>query len=97
MRRFLVRSIGGGITIDFHKDKPRGVIGLLDDIKAGNAGFLQAGAGIGERGDFECLDAFRFHSDMNVNNEHDREIGQFRNKLKPDDDFAGWRGESAFV
>jgi hypothetical protein len=63
------RSIGRAVSFDEHE--PRWVILLLDDIEAGDAGFLEAEPGIFERRLFEFGDGFKFYADMNVNNEHE--------------------------
>src|ERR1039458_4689519 len=74
---------GGGIAINFDEHEARRIVGLLHDIEASDAQLQQAQAGVEQRGGFESLDAIRLHMDMNVDDEHDREIGQTRPKLKP--------------
>jgi hypothetical protein len=43
----------------------------LDDIEAGDAGFLNTEPGIFERRLFELGNGIRFYADMNVNDEHE--------------------------
>ncbi len=71
MFRFLVRGGGGGIPINLHQHEAHGVVLLLDDIEARDAGFLQACPGVGQRRLFEGFNAPGFYVDMDVNDEHD--------------------------
>jgi len=65
-----VGGLRGGIAIDFHQHKPRRIIRLLQHIETQHAGLEPAEARIdGDRG-FECLDIFRLHLDMDVNDQH---------------------------
>ena len=82
MRRLFVRGVGGGIAINFDEHEARRIVGLLDDIEAADARLQQAQARVEERGGFESRDAIRLHMNMNVDDEHDREIGQTGQKLK---------------
>ena len=75
MRRFLVRNAGSGIAIDFDEHKFCRVVSLLQHIETQDAQFQHAQAGVGARRGYERLDTVGFHMDMNVNNEHGREIG----------------------
>jgi len=77
-----VRGGSGRIAIGFHEHKMRRIIRLLHDVEPRDTRFLPAGAGVDERGGFESFDAFRFHLNLHMNDEHDREIGQTGPKLK---------------
>ena len=63
-------SGSSGIAVRFNEHEPRGIIDLLHDIKAGDAGFANARLSIVERGSFEVIDAFGLHLNVDVNNEH---------------------------
>ena len=97
MLRLLVGGVGVGTAINVHEHEAVGIIGLLHNIKADDAGFLHAGAGVGERGGHERHEAFRFNLDVDMDDEHDGQIGQTRAKLKSGRHFADWRGTSGFA
>ena len=71
MLGFLVRRGSIWCAVRFDEHEPRWVILLLDDIEAGDAGFLNTEPGIFERRLFELGNGFRFYADMNVNDEHE--------------------------
>ena len=56
------------MAIDFHQDKPGRIIGLLNNVKTGNATFANALARIGKASLFERFDILRFHSNMDMDN-----------------------------
>ena len=66
----LVRRGGGGRAVGFNEDETRGIIGLLDDIKTGDAGFAHALAGIREARGGEGPDAFGFYVNVDMDDEH---------------------------
>jgi HD-like signal output (HDOD) protein len=70
MGRFLVPSRRVVIAVGLDQHKPRGVIALLDDVETGDPGFLDAGAGIGQCGFTECLDAFGLDPYLNMYHQH---------------------------
>ena len=82
MFRLLVRDAGGGIAINLDEHEARRVVGLLHHIEPRDAGFLHAGAGVGERGGLERFETFRFYPDVDMHDEHAGEIGQIPPKLK---------------
>lgn len=63
VRGFLVCDGGSVRAVGFDEHEARGIVGLLHDIEGGDAGFLHAGAGAGERGGFEGFDAVGFDAD----------------------------------
>jgi hypothetical protein len=69
VRGFLVESWGIFGAVGFDEHKARGVVGLLDDIKAGDARFEEALARVFGRGRFERLDTVGFNADANVNDQ----------------------------
>ncbi len=70
MSGFLVAGRRLGIAIDLYQQEPGGIIGLLDDIEARDAGFSDTVTGVFDRGGSEGVGAFRFHFYMNMNDEH---------------------------
>ena len=70
MSGFLVAGRCLGIAIDLDQQEPGGIIGLLDDIEARDAGFLDTVLGVFDRGSPEGVGAFRFHFYLNMNDEH---------------------------
>ena len=70
MGGFLMAGRRLGVPIDINQQEPGGIIGLLDDIEARDAGFPDTVAGVFDRGGSEGIDAFRFHLYMNMNDEH---------------------------
>lgn len=60
--------VRGPVNLDEHE--ARRVVLLLDDVEAGDAGFLDAVAGVVERGGLEGCDAISLHVDVDVDDEH---------------------------
>ncbi|SPE50899.1 hypothetical protein SBV1_1240002 [Verrucomicrobia bacterium] len=56
------------VRLDQHE--AGGLILALDEIEPGNAGFLEAFSGIGQRGGFKSLKALRLDLNMNVDDQH---------------------------
>src|SRR2546429_1671697 len=59
------------VAIDFDEHETVWVVRVLDDIKAGNARFLDAVARVLECGLPERLDALRFHMNLDMDDQHD--------------------------
>lgn len=70
MGGFLVAGRRLGIPIDLDQQESGGIIGLLDDIEARDAGFPDTVAGVFDRGGPEGVGAFRLHFYLNMNDEH---------------------------
>ena len=70
VRGELVGGLGFRSAVGFDEDETSGVVGLLDDIEAGDAGLAEAGGGVGEDGGFEGVDGFGADLDVDVNDEH---------------------------
>jgi hypothetical protein len=70
MGGFLVRSRRGGRPIDLDEHEAGGIVGLLDNIEAGDAGFAHAVTGILEARGLEGLDALGFYVDVDMDDEH---------------------------
>ena len=68
MDGFLVAGGCFGIPISLDQNESRGIVFLLDDDEARDAGFQDAIAGIFDGGGSEGFYAFRLH--VNMNNEH---------------------------
>ena len=66
---FVGEGIAGG-AVDFNEEEVGGLIVLLEEVEAGDAGLMQAGAGVGDGGVFERLDVFGLDGDMDMNDEH---------------------------
>lgn len=66
----LVRDGRFDTPVNFNEQEPGRIILLLQQIKGGNAGFLNALLCVGEGGLPEGVDAFRFDVDMDMNNQH---------------------------
>src|SRR6266540_2540056 len=58
------------IAIDLDEHKPRRITGLLHEVEAGNAGFVDALASIFDGRPLEGFDAFGLHVDMDVDDQH---------------------------
>jgi hypothetical protein len=65
-----MRGGGGGRAVDFDQDETRGIIGLLDDIKTGDAGLAHALAGIRETRGGEGLDTPGLYVDVDMDDKH---------------------------
>lgn len=59
-----------GSAVDFGQQEARGIVELLQDVEGGDAGFLEAVAGVFEGGGAEGLDGFRSDVDMDLDDEH---------------------------
>jgi hypothetical protein len=59
-----------GGAIGFYENETRGIILLLKHVKARNAGFLDAGARVGERRLLEGLNVIGLQVDMNMDDKH---------------------------
>jgi hypothetical protein len=70
MRGLLVRGGGVGRAVDLDEDETRGIVGLLDDVKTGDAGFAHTLAGVRETRGGEGLDASGSDVDVDMNDEH---------------------------
>jgi len=62
--------------VNLNEQEPGRVLLLLQQIKGGDAGFLQTKPRIGEGGLAKGFDVFRFNVDMDMNNQH---TGQLSN------------------
>src|SRR5439155_11834523 len=71
------------VAIDFDEHETVRVVRLLDDIKAGNARFLDAVARVLECGLPERLDALRFHMNLDMDDQHDLFFDATDAKRKP--------------
>jgi hypothetical protein len=65
-----VRDGGGRCAIDLNQHEARRIVGLLSDIKAGNASFTNTGPCVRQRGGFETLNVFGLGVNVNVDDEH---------------------------
>jgi len=65
-----VSGLVGGCAVDLDEDEAVGSVGLLEDVEAGDAGFEDAGAGVGESGGPEGFDALGFYVDEDVDDVH---------------------------
>ena len=70
MAGFFVSRRGAGVAIHFDENELCRIIGLLDDVKTGDAGLANAAAGILDRGLFEGADTFGFHARVNMHSNH---------------------------
>ena len=70
MDGFLVGSWCVRMTIDLVEDKPVRIVFALEDIETGDARFLNAFLGIGQRSFAKGLDAVGLYMDVNVNDQH---------------------------
>lgn len=71
MRRFFVSVDGLGGAIRLDQDESGRILDKLDHIKSRDAGFFETRRRIGHRGRFECVNAFEFYLNVNVDDEHD--------------------------
>ena len=62
-------GLGGAIRFD--QDESGRIFDKLDHIKSGDARFFETRRRIGHGGRFECVNAFEFYLNMNVDDEHD--------------------------
>lgn len=72
------RGCAGG-PVGFNENEPGGIILLLEEVELRDAGFLPAGAAVGERGGLEGFHAVGFHVDGNEGDEHG---GEFSNPAR---------------
>ena len=70
VRGRLVRSGCFNAPVNLNEQEPGGIVLLLQQIKGGDAGFLEAPARVDEAGLAKGFDAFRLNVDMDVNNQH---------------------------
>ena len=63
---------GGAVAVYFNQEETSGIVDLLDDVEARDAGLAHAGLRICEGGRFESLDVLRLNVNMNMNDEHER-------------------------
>jgi hypothetical protein len=66
----LWRAGASGVAIDLDQHKTAGIVGLLDDIKTGDAWFLNAVTGVFQRSGLECSHAIGFDVNKHMNDEH---------------------------
>ncbi len=65
-----VMSGGVGGAVDFAENEGGWVARILQDVETGDAGFAQAGRGVFESGGDEGVEVFGFDADVNVGDEH---------------------------
>jgi hypothetical protein len=66
---FVFGGVGGG-AVDFEEDEAGRVVGLLDDIEASDAGFLEGVGGVVDADGFEGIDVLGFDVEKNVDDVH---------------------------
>ena len=65
-----MRGMAGERAVGFDEHEARGIVGLLDDIEARDAGLADARTGVGERGGLEGVDALGFHVNEDMDDVH---------------------------
>ena len=70
MGGFLVRRGGRGRAVDLDKNEARRIVGLLDDVESGDAGFADRLPGVFQTRGREGFDAPGFYVNSDMNNEH---------------------------
>jgi len=70
MRGLFVGGGRDGRAVNLDQDKAAGSVGLLHNVKAGDAGLAHAGAGVLKAGVPEGRDGFGPDVDMDMDNEH---------------------------
>ena len=69
---------GGGVSIDLVEDESGGVVLLLEEIEAGDAGFFSAVLGVDGGGLLEGVDELGFDARLNDEDVHASIIGPVR-------------------
>ena len=67
---FLVGRRSGRGAVDLDEDEAGRIVGLLQDIEPGDAGFADRQPGVFQTRSFEGFDRLGLHMNMNMNNEH---------------------------
>src|SRR5450755_1332125 len=75
VRGLLMLGGRGGVAIDFVQDESGGVVLLLEEIEAGDAGFFGAVLGVDGGGLLESVDEFGFDARLNDEDVHASIIG----------------------
>lgn len=70
----LVRRGSVRVSIDFHENKSRRIIHLLDHIKTSDPRFLNTGLRIQERRLPKRINALRLHLNVDMNHDHGRSL-----------------------
>ena len=78
-------------AVNLYQREARGIVGLLQEIEARDAGFQPGGACIFDGSQPERLEVFRFHVDVDEKNEHGTTIMAALAESRQGETVTAWR------